>query len=69
MKFEQIETTILSEAEQSRQMAMAMLDRGNGSPVLVAQLLHQAGDSYIEFAKAFAKRARAIEKAAARGVP
>lgn len=69
MKLEQIETTILSEAEQSRQMAMAMLDRGNGSPVLVAQLLHQAGDLYIEFAKAFAKRARTLEKAAARGVP
>lgn len=62
----QIEQTMLQEAEESRSMAMALIDRGLVEPILVAQILRSAGDLYVEFSGELAKRVRAEKKKEAR---
>ena len=69
MRLTQIEQTMLQEAEESRQMAMALIDRGLVEPILVAQILRSAGDLYVEFSGELAKRVRAEARKAKEARP
>lgn len=63
MTLTQTETLVVKEAEETRQMVMALIDR-TGEPILVAQLLGSMGELYTEAAKMIALRARKEAKAA-----
>lgn len=49
--------TLMQEAEEARARALALLDH-HGDPVVTAQDLHSAGESYIAAAKAMTEARR-----------
>lgn len=63
MKLNKIEAALLNGAEECRRRAMVALDQG-GDPIILAQDLADAAESYQEVSREIALRAR---KAVARG--
>jgi hypothetical protein len=67
MRLTQEETVVVREAEETRTMVMALIDR-TAEPILVAQLLGSMGELYSEAAKLIATRARKEAKAQKKAV-